>query len=480
MHVNGVGKPSSRATSLPSARRSRVLPLPGMPSTTTGSVAPASHQARSSLSSGRGTHEGPTSDQGSIENDSDALARADGRTSGSITISITRPDGQPVFRLPRADRTAYLETMDFDYDEWLSELIQEGLEQLLSKLTPEQLAELEDNAEAIASNAVAKAIDGAAKGMVETLKADAPAMLAHRKSGQAEFERRLAEHWAEAFALSEMVMKVAHEIGEFFYEKHCPPNGVHDYVFEALGRLLARACRIAEEVLVLLKAGYGQGALARWRALHEVAIVADFIAENGDECAERYFTHEGVESWRAMQEYQEHAAALGQEPYSEEEVESARQQYEALLERYGRRFAGAYGWAQEAVAAKDARYAKRDVTFSALEAGVGTPHMRPYYRMASHGVHANPKGVMWAPDLLPADRGLVLLTGPSPAGLADPGHSTLISLTRVTATTLASKRGEATGPSRHGPASAHRRGRRRIPAGSQEAGGGRDGGWHGL
>ena len=33
--------------------------------------------------------------------------------------------------------------------------------------------------------------------------------------------------------------------------------------FEALGRLLARACRIAEEVLVLLKAGYGQGALAR-------------------------------------------------------------------------------------------------------------------------------------------------------------------------------------------------------------------------
>lgn len=220
---------------------------------------------------------------------------------------------------------------------------------------------------------------------------------------------------------------------------------MHDYVFEALGRLSARACRIAEEVLVLLKAGYGQGALARWRALHEVAIVADVIAEYGDECAERYFAHEGVESWRAMQEYQEHAAALGQEPYSDEEVESARQQYEALLERYGRSFAGPYGWAQEAVAAKDARYARRDVTFSALEASVGTPHMRPYYRMASHGVHANPKGVTWTPDLLPTDRALVLLTGPSPAGLADPGHSTLASLTRVTATRLASKRGEATG-----------------------------------
>jgi hypothetical protein len=71
--------------------------------------------------------------------------------------------------------------------------------------------------------------------------------------------------------------------------------------------------------------------------------------------------------------------------------------------------------------------------------------MRPYYRMASHGIHANPKGITWTPDLLPTDGRGALLTGPSPAGLADPGHSALISLTRVTATTLASKKGEAAG-----------------------------------
>ena len=335
--------------------------------------------------------------------------------------------------------------MDRDYDEWLCEVIAEGLEQAIRQLTPEELAELEEKAEDIASTAVSDAIKETAKGMVQTLKANAPGMLANRRSWQMEFERRLARHWGEAFDLSEMVMKVAHEVGEFFYEKHCPPDGVHDYVFEALGRLLARASRIAEEVLVLLKAGYGQAAHARWRVLHEVAIVADFIAEGGDEVAERYFAHEGVESWRAMKEYQEHAAALGQEPYSEAEVESARRQYDTLLERHGPRFGGPYGWAQEAVAAKDPRYRTKNATFSAIEASVGTPQMRPYYRMASHGVHANPKGVTWTPDLLPTDRGLVLLTGPSPAGLADPGHSTLISLTRVTATTLASKGGEATG-----------------------------------
>jgi len=70
--------------------------------------------------------------------------------------------------------------------------------------------------------------------------------------------------------------------------------------------------------------------------------------------------------------------------------------------------------------------------------------MRPYYRMASHSTHANPKGVTFIPDLLPEDRGAVFLTGSSPAGLADPGQSVVITLTWVTASVLVSKRGEAT------------------------------------
>ena len=79
----------------------------------------------------------------------------------------------------------------------------------------------------------------------------------------------------------------------------------------------------------------------------------------------------------------------------------------------------------------------------AIEKSVGADLLRPHYRMASHGVHANPKGVTWMPDSLPTERGLVLLTGPSPMGLADPGHATLISLTPVTDAVLASKPGEA-------------------------------------
>jgi hypothetical protein len=335
--------------------------------------------------------------------------------------------------------------MDYDFDEDFREAVEDGLAQALQHLTPEQLSALSENADELLSTTVAEAIEESAKGLVEHLRQDAPAMLEHRRSWRAEFGQRLAEHWGQAFDLAEMVMKAAYEAGEFFYEKHVPPDGEHDWVFEALSRLMARACRIAEEVLVLLKAGYGQAGLARCRTLQEVAVVADFIADNGDDCAERYFSHETVETWLAMSEFQEYAENLGETPYSDEEVAATKQQFDALLRRYGPQFRGSYGWAQAALAAKDPRYIKKNAALGDIESSVGTPHMRPYYRMASHGIHANPKGVTWNPDLLPAEHGAVLLTGPSPTGLAHPGHTALTLLTRVTATTLASKKGEATG-----------------------------------
>jgi hypothetical protein len=49
--------------------------------------------------------------------------------------------------------------------------------------------------------------------------------------------------------------------------------------------------------------------------------------------------------------------------------------------------------------------------------------------MASHNVHANPKGVFFKLGLM--NEVDILLSGPSDAGLADPGHSTAISLIQV-------------------------------------------------
>ena len=55
---------------------------------------------------------------------------------------------------------------------------------------------------------------------------------------------------------------------------------------------------------------------------------------------------------------------------------------------------------------------------------------RAHYRMASHNVHANPKGVFFR--LGTKGESQVLLAGPSNAGLADPGHGAPLPLARIT------------------------------------------------
>jgi hypothetical protein len=51
--------------------------------------------------------------------------------------------------------------------------------------------------------------------------------------------------------------------------------------------------------------------------------------------------------------------------------------------------------------------------------------------MASHPVHANSKGIFFQLGLLRESQ--ILLSGPSNAGLVDPGHGTAISLAQVSA-----------------------------------------------
>lgn len=61
------------------------------------------------------------------------------------------------------------------------------------------------------------------------------------------------------------------------------------YLHKSLRQLYIRACQVYYEVYVLVCSGLADGAWARWRTLYELAILAEFIAENGEEAAKGYF-----------------------------------------------------------------------------------------------------------------------------------------------------------------------------------------------
>jgi hypothetical protein len=245
------------------------------------------------------------------------------------------------------------------------------------------------------------------------------------------FRRRLAKTWGEAFTLYEIVLVCATEAGSDFDAVYRPGAAKeNDMVFEALVGLHARACLVATETYELLKGGFPHGAQARWRTLHEHAVYAAVIADQGPGVAERYLLHDVIEHADEVDTYQSKLAGrFGREPYSQEEVDQMHARRDALLKRFGRQFGGHYGWAAELFPMKP-RFG-----FGDLEKLARLDHLRPFYDRSTHiGIHATSRGARL--NVLKRGDRRFRLVGPTNIGMAEPGHGALISLVQVTTTLL--------------------------------------------
>jgi len=78
--------------------------------------------------------------------------------------------------------------------------------------------------------------------------------------------------------------------------------------------------------------------------------------------------------------------------------------------------------------------ANQQASFSKLEQLAGLEHLKPWFRLSSHGIHSGATGAVHIRDF--HGGGNTMLAGPSNAGLADPGNGALISLHQVTTALL--------------------------------------------
>ena len=159
------------------------------------------------------------------------------------------------------------------------------------------------------------------------------------------------------------------------------------------------------------------------------------IREHGNDLAERYLLHDTVQRYKLACAHQEFYERIGDEPVPAEKIEQLLAERNRLVDRFGNSFTGEYGWAAKAIN-------KTRPTFRDIEEHVGVDHMRPYYRMASDNVHANAHATFHRLGLgLDQLGGQTLLAGPSNMGLADPGHSTALSLGQVTINLICMQQG---------------------------------------
>ena len=225
-----------------------------------------------------------------------------------------------------------------------------------------------------------------------------------------------------------LARSVGDELGTGFNEQHRQAAKLkRPPLIEVLTRLHARSCQVAAEVLVLLKSGFSDGAMARWRTLHEIAVTALFIKKHGEKMAKRYLCYEAIESYKGALQYQRYCRRLGHESLSHAEMKIIEDARSNAINEFGKSFGANYGWAASVLK-------NFDHTFAQIEENVELNHLRPYYyKMATQNVHADPKGAIYRLGL---NGERFLLTGPSNMGLVEPGHSTAISLLQVTSCLL--------------------------------------------
>jgi hypothetical protein len=238
------------------------------------------------------------------------------------------------------------------------------------------------------------------------------------------FELRLRQHWVKALDIFDLVHILSEEFGSDLNEsRRLRAATAEDLVFEALTGLHGRGCLTASEIGVLLRTGHATGANTRWRTLHELTLVALFIAQHGQGVAEQYLEHEAIELHRGAVQHQKYAEAFGEKPLDMDELDGLRRRCEELIAKYGQGYAQDYGWATTALG-------KKRVTLGDIAESIDMSRWAPYVRMASHGVHSGPHGAYF--DLgLPAEVNAIP-SGPSQFGLAEPGANTLMFLQLLT------------------------------------------------
>lgn len=239
------------------------------------------------------------------------------------------------------------------------------------------------------------------------------------------FEANLDKRWSKGLQLCELVRILSLDAGMEYHDRH---KAAADAQHMALVKLQARACLISAEILSLLRSGHASGAHARWRALHEIAVIADVLSDGNSELSRRYLLYEHVESLKGATDYNAWADDLGLEPISERELKEMNEQVAQLCQEFGPAFKSRNGWASSVFGLGP--------TFRTIEEASGIAH-RPYYRLASHPIHAGPKGISF--DMGLGDGEEVMLAGPSDRGLADPGHGMCISLMQTTTSLVTSQ-----------------------------------------
>ncbi len=150
---------------------------------------------------------------------------------------------------------------------------------------------------------------------MKTLKRTWPERYTWETKEHRGFQERLETRWGEPLNSLRMMLAISRELGGEVYQRNKRSKAKRNWhKLYVLSQLHVRACQVTAEILSLLENGYADGAMARWRTLYEIGVVATLIGDHDDELAERYLAHEFVEAGNSLKLYAQNYEELGYAP----------------------------------------------------------------------------------------------------------------------------------------------------------------------
>jgi len=211
----------------------------------------------------------------------------------------------------------------------------------------------------------------------KSLNENSKKMLNDQRKYQKSFEKRLYERWKIPLNLLECLIRISLEAGEEHTNKlRKTTDSTNNFKQEALIKIHARALQISNEILVLLKSGYADGANARWRSLHELAVISFFLLHNNNNVAKRYLEHEIIKTFKEAKDYRAYYKKLRYPPMEIKEFNKIRKEKEEICKKYNDRYQDDYGWIPSSLL--------KDRNFKALEKLVKLDKLRPFYNFSSN------------------------------------------------------------------------------------------------
>ncbi len=294
-----------------------------------------------------------------------------------------------------------------------------------------------DNFNEIFEVSISKTVPKFARQLYDEIKRTWPDAATRRRKYNDGFRTRILQRWQPAFDLLEAEWTISQEAGsEFFRDERGKAVNEDDHVFEALVNLHSRALLVAKEALCLLEGGFPDGAMSRWRTLHEFNVTAHFLLKHGNKTAHLYLSNAYFEALRhakQAQSYSQDDPSIKIAPEIIKALEQKCAELKRTLELDSNiDLSKDYAWSASTL------NIKRPTLYD-IEQDTGRDFWRPRYRWASqhiHGGHSGSKGLL---GMAEADRNVAMLVGPSNGGLVDPIQMVAHSLADITDALLSSR-----------------------------------------